>query len=101
MSAKPMDRKAELEARRDELNAELSSIKTELRQIAEAACPAKIGSIVRCRGKEYLVVGIDDPEWGWLFANPRLADGSWGKARRRIHGDYEILDDSPPTGGAG
>ena len=52
----------------------------------------EIGGIVSCRGKEYRVVEIDT-SWGrpWLTGNPRLKDGTFGKANRNLFSDWEVV----------
>lgn len=81
-----MDRKEELHRRLSMLDREMAEIKKELRQIAEDACPIKVGMVVIYKGLEHRVTQIDRPEWNWVYGNPRKKDGTWGTATRHLLG---------------
>jgi hypothetical protein len=81
----------ELEKREAALIAELASVREEMLKIRRAACPIKPGMVVRYRQKEYRVAEIAHPEWGWVVGNPRLRNGKFGTARRRLLDGCEIV----------
>lgn len=79
----------ELEQIEKALWIDIRLVEEHIRALKLAACPIKVGDIVRYKrdGKEYRVIEVDRPEWKWVYANPRKADGSWGTQRRHLLGD--------------
>lgn len=83
----------ELIAQRETHHREIQRIDTAIRELQLSLCKVKVGDIVRYKRdkREYRVVEIDAPQYGWVFANPKNGDGRWGKAKRRLFDDYEII----------
>jgi len=78
----------DLEQRESALLVELSQVRSAIRELQISLCPIKVGDVVRYDrdGKEYRVIEVDRPEWGWVYANPKKADGSWGAVKRHLIG---------------
>ena len=88
----------DLEQRESALLVELSQVRSAIRELQISLCPIKVGDVVRYDrdGKEYRVIEVDRPEWGWVYANPKKADGSWGAVKRHLIGTC-----TPVTNGVG
>lgn len=81
----------QLEERSAELRKQLFDIASEIFDLKTSLCPVKVGDVVTYRGEEFKVIAIDNPEWSWVYANPRKKDGSWGTAKRHLLGNLTVL----------
>lgn len=85
------ERITELEQRSTALRKELFEIAGEIFDLKASLCPVKVGDIVLYRKEEFKVIAIDNPEWSWVYANPRKKDGSWGTAKRHLLGNLTVV----------
>lgn len=92
------DRIKELEARADALHKELRDVESEIFDLRTSLFPVKVGDVVSYRGAEFRVIEIDNPEWSWVYANPRKKDGSWGAAKRHLLGNLTVVVPSDQRG---
>ena len=98
-----LEKIAALESRSAEIRKELFNIAAEIFDLKASLCPVKVGDVVVYRGEEFKVIAIDNPEWSWVYANPRRKDGSWGTAKRHLLGNLtavspaERVTPSPPA----
>lgn len=81
----------QLEERSKALRKELFNVAAEIFDLKVSLCPVKVGDVVAYRGEEFKVVAIDNPEWSWVYANPRKKDGSWGTAKRHLLGNLTVV----------
>ena len=88
--------------RQQQLQTELDKVSAAISRArlldVETEYGVKVGSIVRNHfGKEYRVTKIDADSWGgkpWLRGNPRLKNGTFGKANRHLFSNWEVVN--PP-----
>lgn len=81
------------------LQEQLAEAEKELREARIAESGVRIGETVRSTGAQYKghlfrVCQIRPQTWGrvWVIGNPRLKDGTFGKAERHLYSDWEIAD---------
>lgn len=87
------DKLEELRARERAALAAVQQVKEEIRALLVSRCRVCVGQVVRgTRDKrEYRVVEITRPEYGWVVAVPKRADGSWGVQRRNLFDNFEVI----------
>ncbi len=65
----------------------------EIKRLAGELAGVKVGDIVLCNGKRFMVASIDN---SWTFQKPHLmgffekSDGSFSSAIRRAYSDWEV-----------
>ncbi len=99
----PSERILELEselktirAEEKEVNSRLAFIREKARlkaaEIAEAKFGVAVGSIVKCKGKEFRVCNVKGDCYGkpWVHGYQRLKGGAWGSQPRALYTDWEL-----------
>lgn len=97
---------------REQLHANKAVERALLEQVTLQDWGVGPGSIVRCRGEEYLVTAMEHQKLScikslakadfpiprrkpWLQGCPRNKDGSWSRRQRRLFNDWEVVEAEP------